>query len=101
MGQPLPGSAEEWERWLNGLHDLEPARQDYAALEHALMVHMGVKEDDTGFDLSKFEKKPPEPKPVAIQSKKPEPKPAEDDDLGGCDPEFLADLDRCQAEGGL
>jgi hypothetical protein len=56
---PVPaGTPEEWERWLQGLHDLNPMPNTYEELRHALAVHMKVEEDDDGgFDVIQFEKK--------------------------------------------
>jgi hypothetical protein len=53
---PCPaGTPEEWEKWMAGLHDLQPEPATYDQLAHALWVHLGVEEDNEGgFDTAAF-----------------------------------------------
>jgi hypothetical protein len=92
---PTPaGTPDQWEKWLNDLHDLQPEPASYEELRHGLCCHLGSEEDADGFDTEQFEKPRVEPQPIAVQSKSP-PSPATvDEELTEmADPEFLKSLD--------
>lgn len=53
------GDPDEWKRWVDNLHDLYSLRtlKTYEELEHELAVHLGLKQENEGFDPSKFSSK--------------------------------------------
>lgn len=50
------GDPDECKKWMENLHDLSSLRvlKSVEELEHELMVHLGLKQETSGFDPSKF-----------------------------------------------
>jgi hypothetical protein len=94
------GTPEEWERWISGLHDLQPKPATYEELRHALCVELGSEEEDEGgFDPTRFERprgagEANGEKPVAVQAKKAN----EPEGEIPVDEEFVRELDALKSE---
>jgi hypothetical protein len=99
LEQSPAGDPDECKRWMENLHDLKSLRtlKTYEELEHELLVHLGLKQDASGFDPSKYaskpatEQAPAKSAPVAAAAVKVE-STSDDSDEDMADKDFLEEL---------
>jgi len=97
LEQSPAGTPDEWNTWMENLHDLESLRilKTAEELEHELQVHLGLKQEgSSGFDPSKFTKTveaASAPAPVAATARV-ESESGDDDDVA--DKDFIEELKR-------
>jgi hypothetical protein len=67
------GDPDDCKKWMEALHDLSSLRVLKSAeeLEHELMVHLGVKQETSGFDPSKFSSAKPESTSSVVEKSEP------------------------------
>lgn len=103
LEQSPAGDPDECKRWMESLHDLKALRtlKTYEELEHELLVHLGLKQDASGFDPSKYSSsKPAAEQPAAKPAAAAAPaavkveSSSEDSDEDMADKDFLEELRR-------
>jgi len=90
------GNPDDCKRWMEGLHDLKALRilKSYEELEHELLVHLGLKQENAGgFDPSKYSGKPA-PSETKVQTQVPVAAAVttSDSDDSDADEDFLEEL---------